>query len=197
MISIKRPAREHTRLVLASSFVRPDPSWPLSALLLLRDADAAVVDPAAARVRFASEGAAQAKGERLGPGLWQLTVAAPADAGGKILALRVFVDDQLVAARDVRVAVDPSVARAGFSARGGCAIGGRPATPAGAFWVGLVALWGLCSFRSASRRSAWCRSRAACGARIRPRGAEWRRARSPDCSEDLASSRPPGRRRRR
>lgn len=129
---------EHTRLVLASSFVRPDPSWPLSALLLLRDADDVVTDPTSARVRFTSDGAAEAQSQRVGPGLWQLRLAAPADAGGKTLALRVFVGDELVAARDVRVAVDPAVARAGFSARGGCSLG-REAQPL----RGSVVLLGL------------------------------------------------------
>lgn len=151
------PAREHTRLVLASSFVRPDPDWPLQALLLLRDADDAVADRAPAHVRFVSDGAAQTASERLGPGLWQLTLAAPADAGGKTLSLEVFVDDALVASRQVKVAVDPAVARAGFSARGGCALG------LGATWLSW---WGM-GFTWLAGVVYRRRSRASSGARVR------------------------------
>jgi subtilisin family serine protease len=142
------PAPEHTRLVLASSFVRPDPAWPLSALLLLRDADDRLSDPAPARVQLVAKGADSSKFDRIAPGLWQLSIAAPADAGGKTLALRILVDDALVATHDVRVAVDPAVARAGFSAQGGCTLarGDREPNP---WWlvfggVGLAARFRRC-----------------------------------------------------
>lgn len=153
------PDPEHTRLVLASSFVRPDPAWPLNALLLLRDADDSVSDPAKARVQLVAQGAASSKFERIAPGLWQLSVAAPADAGGKTLGLRVLVDEALVATRDVRVAVDPAVASAGFSARGGCALARGDAEP-NPWW--LVLVWvATAAWLRRNRTGSVCRSSAA------------------------------------
>lgn len=114
------PSNTKSRLVLASSFVRPDPSWPLTAKLLLRNEAGEVIDIETERLNVEVPGAEAVSLEREAPGLFDITLAARADAGGKTQKLRVLVDSKLLLERNVPVAVDRPVAHFGFSARGGC-----------------------------------------------------------------------------
>jgi uncharacterized protein (TIGR03382 family) len=141
-----QPAPSHSRLVLASSFVRPDPEWPLSGLLLLRNSEDEVVDVEQERILFDAPGAASVVFTRRAPGLYDFGVAARVDSGGYRQRLRVLVDDELLLQQSVPIAVDRSVAHAGFSARGGCSI--ACTTASGPPLVPLVLLW----FLSSSRR---------------------------------------------
>lgn len=136
----RAPTREQTRLVLGSSFVHPDPNWPLTAHLLLRDADDEVTDPPRSALRVTASGAVDASLVRLAPGLWQLVLSAASDAGGKTLPVRVYYEGELIAARDVPIGVDRATAHSGFSARGGCSVALAPSSPESMPWWGAFGL---------------------------------------------------------
>ncbi len=145
------PSKGESRLVLGSSFVHPDPAWPLHALLLLRDAQGTPLDPASTRVRVDAVGAESTSADRLAPGMWSLRVAAPADAGGESLTVRAFVDDELLLQRTLPVAVDRSVAHDGFVAQGGCSL--IPEQAPGCAWLLLFSLGFVLPWRRARAHS--------------------------------------------
>ncbi|MEO6599902.1 MAG: S8 family serine peptidase, partial [Polyangiaceae bacterium] len=116
-------------LTLSASFAHPDPSWPLTGYLDLRD-DAGNLadgfDPS--RLRLVTHTALVRENlTRVAPGFFRFTVTAPADSGGQTLGLQVYFDQQLIAATELPIAVDRWVATYRVSARGGCAMPRVPA----------------------------------------------------------------------
>jgi subtilisin family serine protease len=137
---IERAPTGVSRLVLAASFIHPDPGWPLAGLLELRDDQDRIADIADPR-RLALEvtgGALSRPPARLGPGLYDFEVTAPTGSGGKRLGLKLTFDGQTLASRDVPIGVDRWLAEGEPQARGGCSLTG--VTPAAdGHWLALAA----------------------------------------------------------
>ena len=116
-------------LTLSASFAHPDPNWPVSGYLDLRDDGGNLADGFdSGRLRLVTQTAVvQEPLTRVAPGFYQFAVTAPADSGGQTLGLQVFFDQQLIAAKQLPIAVDRWVATDGVSARGGCAFPRAPA----------------------------------------------------------------------
>lgn len=145
-----------SRIVLAASFIHPDPGLPLSGLLELRDDQDLVADVADARglELDVTGGSLLRAPTRLGPGLYDFAVTAPEGSGGRNLGLRLSFNGQALASRQVPIGTDPWVAETAPVARGGCALAphAEGALPA---WLGTLALLGLTSRRGRPyRRSA-------------------------------------------
>jgi subtilisin family serine protease len=120
-----------TELVLSESYAHPDPSWPLEALIELRDAADHVVDGFDARrlTVTANGGFVVERPLRLAAGLWRFSVAAPAGSGGRELDLDVAFDGRSLAHRSLPIAVDRALSTNLPSARGGCTVTSPPSTP--------------------------------------------------------------------
>jgi subtilisin family serine protease len=148
--ALDRVPGAESRLVLASSFAHPDPSWPLEGLLELRNDDGRVADGfdltrLVIEPDFASFEAAPT---RIAPGLVGFALRTPAGTGGKTLRLRVTFDGEVLLARDVLVAVDHALSEEAPTARGGCSVGrGERSAASLAF-----ALLGVMALARASRR---------------------------------------------
>ena len=129
-------------LTVSQSYAHPDPSWPVTCYLDLRDAQGNIADGFdASRLRLsASPALVQEPLTRVAPGFYSFAVAAPADTGEQTLHLAVYFDDQLIVAKDLQIAVDRWVADDGVSARGGCGLAARHGYPSGAaFAAALIA----------------------------------------------------------
>ena len=115
-------------LTTSASFAHPDPNWPLTCYVELRDANGAIADGfAPSRLRMTAEPAEVREGlTRVAPGFYRFTLTAPADSGGEAMRVAVSFDDQVIASTELPIAVDRWLATDGISARGGCAVG--PAT---------------------------------------------------------------------
>ncbi|HEV8549195.1 MAG TPA: S8 family serine peptidase, partial [Polyangiaceae bacterium] len=146
-----------TELRLSESFAHPDPSWPLEALLELRDdADHLVDGFDAARLAVRVTGADLVERPlRLAAGLYRFAVAAPSGSGGTTLSLDVLFDGRVLAHKTVPIAVDHTLATHLPTARGGCSITPRPLSPSPAFaaWCVVVAAMGALGARRARRAS--------------------------------------------
>ena len=114
-----------SRIVLAASYVRPDPKQPLRGLLELRDEADRVADGFDER-RLALHAKGGSLGEpltRLGPGLYSFEAVAPLDSGGRSLTLELAFDGEILATRRVPIGTDRWIAEGTPIARGGsCAI---------------------------------------------------------------------------
>lgn len=131
-------------MALASSYVHPDPDWPLEGVLELRSAEENIVDgfdPKSLELRVEG-GSAVVPLTRVAPGLWRFSVAAPSGSGGGTLKLRVSFAGSLLLARSLPIAVDRAVAEGGVDARGGCSVPAAP-PPTGAPWLALSILLAL------------------------------------------------------
>jgi subtilisin family serine protease len=130
------PIAEESWLVLSSALARPDPKWELGGLAAVRKQDGQLVDGFdPARLRLSVErGAVTAPLQRVAPGLWRFSVAAPAGSGGERMRLSLRFDGEIIAQEQIAIAVDPWAVDADPSARGGCSTRRGDATPA---WVGL------------------------------------------------------------
>ncbi len=119
-----RTPSDQSWLTLSASFAHPDPNWPLTGYLDLRDEAGNLAegfDPS--RLRLVTNTAVIEEDlTRVAPGFFRFSVTAPEDSGGQTLGLQVFFDQQLIAAKEVPIAVDRWVATDGVSARGGCAV---------------------------------------------------------------------------
>ncbi|MEI9954034.1 MAG: S8 family serine peptidase [Pseudomonadota bacterium] len=136
-------------LTLSASFAHPDPDWPLTGYVDLRD-DADEIadgfDPQ--RLQLSAEPALIREGlTRVAPGFYRFALSAPANSGGEDLRIAVSFDQRVIASKELRIAVDRWVASDGVSARGGCTVGGAPRAGGGAGtstgWLGLLLLVGL------------------------------------------------------
>jgi subtilisin family serine protease len=116
-------------LTLSASMAHPDPNWPVTGYLDLRD-DAGNLadgfDPARLRLSAAIADVREPL-TRVAPGFFRFALTAPADAGGQTIELQVFFDDAVIASKRLPVAVDRWVATDGLSARGGCSAHGSSA----------------------------------------------------------------------
>ncbi len=140
---LERTPGSGTELIVSESYAHPDPTWPLSGLLELRDDAGDIVDGFdASRLVLAAEGASTLEPlTRLAPGLWRFAVVAPRGSGGRTLALAVTFDGRVVAAKALPIAVDRADAASLPSARGGCAlVPTRNGAPKGAWLAAVVAL---------------------------------------------------------
>ena len=125
---IERVPTSASRIVLAASFIHPDPSLPLGGLLELRDADDRVADVADAR-RLTLEvtgGSLSKAATRLAPGLYDFQVTAAEGSGGQTLGLRLTFDGAPLTWRNVPIGVDRWLAEGDPLARGGCSLATSP-----------------------------------------------------------------------
>lgn len=130
-----------TELLVSSSYVHPDPSWPLEALLELRD-DAEHLadgfDPRRLTVGVTG-GTFVENPRRIAPGLWRFKVVAPPESGGTQLSLDVRFDGRTLAHQTLPIAVDRANSTVLPSARGGCAfVAGLGRSPSVATFAAFV-----------------------------------------------------------
>jgi len=151
---LERTPGAGTELIVSESYAHPDPTWPLTGLLELRDDAGAVVDGfAASRLALVVTGATTLEPlTQLAPGLWQFAVAAPSGSGGRSLALAVTFDDQVIAAKELPIAVDQANVAVLPSARGGCALAPATSGAQSAAWLALAAALAVAR-RRRTRRS--------------------------------------------
>jgi subtilisin family serine protease len=138
---VREPSIAQSWLAMASTVVRPDPDWPLAGSVLVRDGSGAPADNFGFERLRLDAGAALIKEplRRVGPGLFRFAIAAPAESGGQRLRVKVLLDDQVLAERELPVAVDRALANGAVDARGGCSFA-TGAGAASAVWVSLLAL---------------------------------------------------------
>jgi subtilisin family serine protease len=138
---IERTPADQSRIVLAASFIRPDPKLPLNGLLQLRDSSDNVADVSDPR-RLGLEvsgGSLSMAPTRLGPGLFSFQVAAPEGSGGGKLGIRLMFDGAPLASRSVPIGVDRWLAEGDPLARGGCSVASARAARLRS-WPSLLAL---------------------------------------------------------
>ncbi|HTQ04770.1 MAG TPA: S8 family serine peptidase [Polyangiaceae bacterium] len=145
---LERTPGSGSELLVSESYAHPDPTWPLTGLLELRDDAGEVVDGFdVSRLSLVAGGATTLEPlTRLAPGLWQFAVAAPSGSGGRTLTLAATFDGETVAGVTVPIAVDQADAATLPSARGGCSL-----VPAGsgaphgewAAWCAVFAAFGV------------------------------------------------------
>ncbi|HEY3666914.1 MAG TPA: S8 family serine peptidase, partial [Polyangiaceae bacterium] len=118
----------HSWLTVSESYAHPDPSWPVTCYLDLRDAQDQVADGFdPSRLRLSATPALVTEPlTRVAAGFYSFAVAAPSGTGEQMLHIAVSFDDQVIVAKDLQIAVDRWVAEDGVSARGGCALGPLP-----------------------------------------------------------------------
>ena len=133
-----------TRLVLSASFAHPDSAWPLEGLALVRDDEGRVADGFdAERLSLEVQGADIVRGlTRVTAGLFEFAIAAPPGSGGRTLSISLRFEGRTLDERSLPVAVDPALAGARPSARGGCALqsGAAPRVWSVAVMLGLLLL---------------------------------------------------------
>ena len=129
-VSVLRGASEPRRapssgtswLHFSSAFVRPDPTWPFSGMLHLKDKEGRLVvglDPERLQWHI-EQGELVVAPREVAPGLWRFMAAADSGTGGERLTLRVEADGEPFVALTVPIAVDAHVATSMPMARGGC-----------------------------------------------------------------------------
>lgn len=127
---IDRAPGRRSRIVLAASFIHPDPTQPLQGLLELRDPEDQIADGFdERRLELTARGGTLSKPPaRLAPGLYGFEVTAPPDSGGEQLDLRLSFDRQVLATRQVPIGTDRWLAEGSPIPRGGCQLGPRAAS---------------------------------------------------------------------
>jgi hypothetical protein len=133
-----------SRIVLAASFVHPDPHQPLAGLLELRSPGDALADGFDERrlVLEVHGGTLSKPPTRIGAGLYRFELTAPEDAGGQELSLRLLFDGKTLAHRQVPIATDRWLAEGTAVPHGGCSIAALPSGPGLGWWAapGLLLL---------------------------------------------------------
>ncbi|HEY8945511.1 MAG TPA: S8 family serine peptidase, partial [Polyangiaceae bacterium] len=162
---IERVPTERSWLSFAASHARPDPEWPLTGYLELRDSDGQLADGFdSRRLRFSVFGGSEAEPlTRIAPGLHRFSIRTERGSGGGRLRVEARFDGAVLAAGEVPIAVDRGAATGAVSPRGGCRIGIQkpPGTTAA-----LVILAALALFRT--RRRPFRREHALTAARSKP-----------------------------
>ncbi len=115
---------ERSWLTVSESYAHPDPSWPITAYLDVRDQGGAIADGFdASRLRLrATPAELREPLTRIASGFYRFAAAAPSDTGGQTMHIEVSFDEQVIAEKDLPIAVDRWVADYGVSVRGGCAL---------------------------------------------------------------------------
>ena len=121
---IQREPGSGSWISLASAYAHPDPSWPLVALVELRDDAGQIADGFDARrlALRASPAVVLEELTRIAPGLWRFQVAGPEGSGGETLKLELSFDGATLLERAVPIGVDRWAAEGRASARGGCGL---------------------------------------------------------------------------
>jgi subtilisin family serine protease len=172
--AVRDPSSATSWLTIGAETARPDPSSPVPAVLKLRDATGLVSGVGPEELLIDVERGRVTQGpDSPAPGLVTFAVAANADTGGDDLRIEVRRGGTVLASRSVPIAVDVNVARRGFFAKGGCALGRRDADgdATGAPLLGLTLL-AASRRRSAARR---VRSRGRTDEKDRARRGSFRR----------------------
>jgi len=167
---IEREPSRVSRIVLAASFIHPDPSQPLHGLLELRDPKDRIADGFdERRLALSARGGTLSKpATRVAPGLYGFEVTAPAGSGGEELELSLSFDGRVLATRQVRIGTDRWLAEGSPVPHGGCGVAPR-AGHGEWLWAALLVLAGRKRHRSArpsqptSRPSTPCRRSARTG----------------------------------
>ena len=133
-------------ITVSASFAHPDPNWPITGYVDLRDDADDIVDGFDPRRLQLTADPAQLREPltRVAPGFYRFALSAPANTGGEDLRIAVSYDERVIASKTLRIAVDKWVASDGVSARGGCSIPAGSGSGASAGWMGaclLVGLW--------------------------------------------------------
>jgi subtilisin family serine protease len=160
---LNRLPTSKSRIVVASSYVHPDPQQPLQGLLELRDEGDLVADGFDERRLLLSVqgGSLLEPPTRLGAGLYGFRVVAPEGSGGERLQLSLLFDGERLARRELPIATDPWLAQGTPIPHGGCSF--SPAGKINGAW--LLALAALLATSRPNRRckpparTAECRGR--------------------------------------
>jgi subtilisin family serine protease len=119
--TMREPSSKKSWLSLGATYAHPDASWRVPAVLELRDEEGLVADsPDDELVVDVSPGTLMERLERAAPGFYRFAVAAGDGTGGDTLHVTVVRRGTTLLSEDLPIAVDANVARAGFTARGGC-----------------------------------------------------------------------------
>ena len=110
--------------VLASPYLRPDPSWAVQGVIELRHQDGAVaMEVPASRLKLRLRGAVEAVPlTRVRAGLYRFAVAAPQGSGGTVATVEVLYEGMSLGKRELPVGVDSWAASGGVQPVGGCAL---------------------------------------------------------------------------
>lgn len=156
-LPFERTPGPESRLVLAASFIRPDPTRPLAGLLQLRAAQDQIADGFdETRLRLDVAGGQLSQPlRRIGPGLYGFEVTADEGSGGKRLTLSLSFDDVRLLERSVPIGTDRWLAEGTPVPRGGCGFAGAVPRARSLEWV-LLALAGLGRRHSRRRAAARC-----------------------------------------
>jgi subtilisin family serine protease len=137
----REPDPQKSWMVVSSSYARPDPTWPIVGTVETRYSDGTVADGFdGSRLQLRSESAVVLQGlQRVAPGLWRFTVAAPEASGQGLMALEVLYNGRRLGNRQVLpIGADRFVAVQGMEASGGCST--APAARAGWSWLWIAVL---------------------------------------------------------
>ena len=140
--------------VLSSPVVRPDPSWPVQAVIQLRSANRAVASGTGGQALSVHlDGALLTEPlTRMKAGTWTFAFAAPEGSGGGVVTVDVRVGGLSLGARTVPIGVDAWAARSGIVAVGGCSfVPSSPVDAARSRWALVLALLGAACARRRRR----------------------------------------------
>ncbi len=121
--ALRVPSRQ-SWLTVSESYAHPDPTWPVTGYLDVRDDEGAIADGFdASRLRLrVTPAEIREPLTRIASGFYRFAAAAPSGTGGQTLHIEVSFDDRVIAEHDLPIAVDRWVADNGVSVRGGCAL---------------------------------------------------------------------------
>jgi subtilisin family serine protease len=129
--------------VLSSPVARPDPGWPVEAVIQLRRSDGSVasgIGGQALSVHLAGAMLTQPVTRSMA-GTWTFAFAAPVGSGGGTVTVDVRYAGASLGARTLPIGVDAWAARSGIDAVGGCSLGaGAPAGEPSSRRAALLAL---------------------------------------------------------
>lgn len=134
-------------LTLAASHAHPDPNWPVSGSVDLRDDDEQIADGFdESRLRIAvSVAALSEEPKRLAAGLYRFALAAPEGTDGRTAHVSVMFDERVIAEQDLPIRAEPRVNPSGLELAGGCAIARK--TSGNSAWLGVALGFGLLGWR--------------------------------------------------
>jgi subtilisin family serine protease len=130
--------------VLASPYVRPDPSWAVEGTIQLRHQDGSIVTNASVTdIRLVVDGGLVVRAlERVRAGLFRFAISAPRGSGGTKLRFDVLYRGESLGARTLPVGVDAFAAGGGVDVVGGCVVS-APRRDADPWWLLPIAALGL------------------------------------------------------